>query len=254
MNKSINIDKVIKRTIGIIIGICMILIMLISSVEIAAYSSYGFYEKEYTKYDVNNKNGIVNMEMDELIRVTKEMMSYLRGDREDLVIMATIDGVEKEMFNNVEKYHMADVRELFIKGLEIRRVSIAIAIVGIIILAMMYGAKRALYTALLNCKRVIFAIWAFGVIIASAALVDFTTVFTVFHMIFFDNDGWILDVSISRLINILPEGFFVDMALRIVVIYLFLNLIILAFAFYSKCARIKAVKFKTLRGGTYEQG
>ncbi len=254
MNKKINVDKIIKRIIGIIIGICMILIMIISSVEIAAYSSYGFYEKEYTKYDVNNKNGIVNMEMDELIRVTKEMMSYLRGDRDDLVIMATIDGVEKQMFNDIEKYHMKDVRELFIKGMKVRLVSIAIAIVGGIILVMMYGIKRALYTLLLNTKRVIFAVWAFAAIIASAALVDFTTVFTVFHMIFFDNDGWILDASMSRLINILPEGFFIDMAIRIVVIYLFLNLIILAFAFYSKCARIKAVKLKTLRGGTYEQG
>lgn len=75
----------IRRITGIITGSALVLILAVSSVEIAAYSDFGFYEREYTKYNVNSPEGIVNMEMDELVRVTKEMMAYLRGDRKSVV-------------------------------------------------------------------------------------------------------------------------------------------------------------------------
>jgi integral membrane protein (TIGR01906 family) len=49
---------------------------------------------------------------------------------------------------------------------------------------------------------------------------DFTAAFTVFHEIFFRNDLWILDPRTSLLIQIVPEPFFMDIALRIGVGYL----------------------------------
>lgn len=253
-NKKDRVNLWVRRIVGIIIGICLVLIMAISSVEIAAYGSYGFYENEYEKYNVNNPNGIVNVEMDELIRVTKEMMSYLRGDREDMVIYAQIDGVEKEMFNDREKYHMADVRELFIKGLEIRRLSVIIIFLGIVALSLVYGVKKTIKSVFINIKRVIYTVWAFAAVVITAALVDFTTVFYIFHYIFFDNMMWVLDPETSRLINMLPEGFFVDIAVRIGVVYIMLNLIILALAFLVKRGKIFALSQKKTNGGTYEQG
>ncbi len=244
----------IRRVVGIITGIALVLIMAVTAVETAAYSDYGFYEKEYKKYNVNNPDGIVNMEMDELVRVTKEMMAYLRGDRDDMVIYAEIDGLEKEMFNDIEKYHMADVRELFIKGLNVRRISIAIVILGITFLSLIYGFKRSIKSVFVNIKRVLFTVWAAIFVVAAAAIVDFTTVFYIFHYIFFDNMAWQLDENISRLINMLPEGFFVDIAIRIGVIYILLNLIILALAFWVKRGKLFSLSQKNKIGGTYEQG
>lgn len=244
----------IRRMIGILIGISLALVMIISSIEIAAYGDYDFFKQEYEKYDVNNPSGIVNVEMDELIRVTKEMMSYLRGDRDDMVIYAKISGVEKEMFNAREKYHMADVRELFIKGLEIRRLSVIIIALGLITLTLAYGVKRTVKSVFINVKRVIYAVWIFAFAVLVAALIDFTTVFHIFHYLFFDNMMWIFDVNTSRLINMLPEGFFVDIAIRIGVIYILLNLIILALAFLVKRGRIFQISQNRINGGTYEQG
>ena len=43
-------------------------------------------------------------------------------------------------------------------------------------------------------------------------LTDFNKYFTQFHLIFFDNNDWILDERVDRLINIVPEGFFGDTA------------------------------------------
>lgn len=245
---------ILRHTAGIITGLALVLVLAVSSVEIAAYSDFGFYEKEYEKYDVNNPAGIVNVEMDELIRVTKEMMSYLRGDRDDMVIYAVIDGTEKEMFNDIEKYHMADVRSLFIKGLNVRRISAAIVILGFILICFMDGFKAGIKSIFADVKRVLLTVWAAAAVVVIAALIDFTSVFYAFHYIFFDNMAWQLDGEISRLINMLPEGFFVDIAIRIGVIYIILNLIILALAFWVKRGKLFSLSQKNKNGGTYEQG
>ena len=57
----------------------------------------------------------------------------------------------------------------------------------------------------------------FALIAALAAIIstDFTKYFVIFHHIFFDNDLWILDPRTDLLINIVPEGFFMDTAARI---------------------------------------
>ena len=247
-------DLWIRRITGIIAGIALVLILAVSSVEIAAYSDFGFYEREYTKYNVNAPEGIVNMEMDELIRVTEEMMAYLRGDRDDMVIYAIVDGTEKEMFNDIEKFHMADVRTLFVKGLNIRRISIAIFVLCISFLSLIYGFRRTIKSIFINIKRVILTVWAAVLVVAAAAFVDFTAVFYIFHYIFFDNMAWQLDGEISRLINMLPEGFFIDIAIRIGVIYILSNLIILALAFWVKRGKLFSLSQKIRIGGTYEQG
>ena len=60
-----------------------------------------------------------------------------------------------------------------------------------------------------------------GIAVAMAVVIstDFTKWFTVFHHIFFDNDLWILNPATDRLINIVPEPFFIDTALNIAVIF-----------------------------------
>ena len=56
--------------------------------------------------------------------------------------------------------------------------------------------------------------------LALLAYTNFTKYFTLFHKIFFDNDLWILNPKTDMLINLLPEGFFSDMAVRILLIFL----------------------------------
>ena len=53
---------------------------------------------------------------------------------------------------------------------------------------------------------------------------SFDRYFVVFHHLFFDNDLWILDPTKDNLINLLPEGFFSDTALRIGKIFLLMEL------------------------------
>lgn len=109
---------------GILGAFCVMIILLITSVEAVAYWTPGYYEQEYTKYHV--LEDLPEMTMEDLLAVTDEMMAYLRGNREDLHVSAVIGGETREFFNAREIAHMEDVRGLFLGGLMLRRICILI--------------------------------------------------------------------------------------------------------------------------------
>ena len=240
--------KHLERLLAGVFCISMLVVLIISAVEVAVYGDYDFFRKEYEKYDVNNPKGIVNMEMDELMRVTVEMMEYLRGDEEDLDIEAVIDGITKEFFSEREKSHMADVRDLFVGALAVRWCALGMAVLSLINLFLLLywkDIKVLLFRAYLASIGGLLAVLG---IIGIWAFVDFTGLFYKFHALFFSDYEWILDTETSRLINILPEGFFVDTAIRIVVIFILFILIMGGLLLLAK----KVKQTKQNLGGTYE--
>lgn len=102
--------KYFQHFLGILCAFCLMIIFLITSVEAVAYWTPGYYEKEYEKYGVAED---VNMEMEDLLDVTQEMMAFLRGKRADLHVPTTVGGVQREFFNEREIAHMVDVQDLF---------------------------------------------------------------------------------------------------------------------------------------------
>lgn len=240
--------KHLERFLAGVFCISILVVLVISAVEIAVYADSGYFRKEFTKYNVNNPKGIVNMDMDELVWVSSEMMDYLRGDRDNLDIVATIDGQQKEFFDVREKSHMADVRDLFVGALKVRWCAAAMAVISIISLFLLLywkDIKVLLFRAYLaTVGGLLLLIGALGI----WAFVDFTGLFYKFHALFFSDYEWILDTETSRLINILPEGFFVDTAIRIVVIFILFILIMGALLLLAK--KVKQTKQKL--GGTYE--
>ena len=119
--------KTITYAAGIFTAFWLIIAFLITSVEAVAYWTPGYYEKEYTKYQV--LNDLPEMAMDDLLDVTDQMMAFLRGKREDLHVYTTMGGKYREFFNDREIAHMEDVQGLFIGGLWLRRIGIAVTAV-----------------------------------------------------------------------------------------------------------------------------
>lgn len=215
---------------GILCAFCLMLVLLITSVEIVAYMTPGYYEKEYTKYQV--LDDLPEMTMEDLLSVTEEMMAYLRGNRDHLHVFTTMGGEYREFFNAREIAHMEDVRKLFIGGLWIRRIGlIAAACYAFIVwLRGRTDAERkrrlkALVPGSLCLGTGLF--FAAALLIAGIISTDFSRYFVVFHHIFFDNDLWILDPRTDMLINIVPEPFFMDTALRIGIVFAVLVLLFL---------------------------
>ncbi|HJA72235.1 MAG TPA: TIGR01906 family membrane protein [Candidatus Lachnoclostridium stercoravium] len=202
--------KIFCNFLGVLCAFCLMFILLVTSVEAVVYWTPGYFEKEYTKYDVA---AAVDMEMDDLLDVTDEMMAYLKGDREDLHVPTIVGGEEREFFNEREIAHMEDVQGLFLGAIFLRRLCVGIIAASIILLVLAKSDIKHLLP-----KMICIGTGLFFFLIAALSLIistDFTKYFIIFHKIFFDNDLWILDPSTDLLINIVPEPFFMDTAFRI---------------------------------------
>lgn len=216
---------------GIILGFSVIAALLITSFEIAMYADFDVYRQEYEKYDVLSD---LDMTMDDVMYVTHEMMDYLRGEGDTLSVMTTVEGQEQDFFNEQDRFHMGEVRDLFIGGLNIRLGACAAAVLCILFLVI----TRA------DVKKIIpGSYWiALGVtgaavlLIGIAAVVDFNAVFVQFHHIFFDNDLWIFDPAEDYMIRMLPEGLFYDMVMRIGAIFVVSLVVLLVLSFIPKIA------------------
>lgn len=207
---------------GILLYFSVIAILLISSFEIAMYADFSVYQREYEKYDVLDD---LDMKMEDVMYVTEEMMAYLRGDRDTLSVITTVEGQEQDFFNEQDRFHMGEVRDLFIGGLNIRTGAVVTAL---ICLAFLIASKACLKKILARSYQIALGITGAAVIfIGAAALIDFNAVFVQFHHIFFDNDLWLFDPAEDYMIRMLPEGLFADMVLRIGLLFVGSLLILL---------------------------
>ena len=214
---------------GIILGFSVIAALLITSFEIAMYSDFDVYRYEYEKYDVLSD---LDMNMDDVMYVTHEMMDYLRGKGDTLSVMTTVEGQEQDFFNEQDRFHMGEVRDLFIGGLNIRFGACVAAVLCILFLI----STRA------DIKKIIpRSYWiALGItgtavlFLGIAAVVDFDSVFVQFHHIFFDNDLWIFDPAEDYMIRMLPEGLFYDMVMRIGAVFVASLVVLLTLSFIPK--------------------
>ena len=174
--------------LGLICAFSLMIVFLITSVEAVAYWTPHYYENEYTRYQVADD---VHMEMDDLLYVTDEMMAYLRGSRDDLNIDTVVDGTPREFFNAREKAHMADVRNLFLGGLALRRLCLFLAAASVALLALLKVPLKHLLPRMLCAGTVLFL--GVTALLAGIISTDFTKYFIIFHKIFFTNDLWQLD-------------------------------------------------------------
>lgn len=207
---------------GILCAFCLIIVFLITAVEAVAYWTPGYYEAEYTKYQV--LNDLPEMTMEDLLTVTDEMMAFLRGNRDDLHVFTTMGGEYREFFNAREIAHMEDVRNLFIGGLWLRRIGLVITAVCAVLLFFWqkgYKERRSLLAKTIPAALCLGtgAFFAVCLVIVGIISTDFSKYFIVFHHIFFNNDLWLLNPETDMLINIVPEPFFMDTALRIAIAF-----------------------------------
>ena len=226
--------KIIHYGAGLILGFALIAALLITSFEIAMYADFDVYRQEYEKYDVLSD---LDMTMDDAMDVTRQMMAYLRGEGDTLSVITTVDGREQDFFNEQDRFHMGEVRDLFIGGLNIRTGALVIAVLCVLLL---------IFTKA-DLKKVIPAGYQAALAVTAAALlflgiacaVDFNTVFVKFHHIFFDNDLWIFDPAEDYMIRMLPEGLFFDFVVRIGCIFAGLLAVLLVLSFIPRIMKKK---------------
>ena len=204
--------KKLHHVLAVAAMLLLVVALLITSFQLAIYGDpdYRFYEREYAKYNVTES---LDMEVEDVMDVTEKMMDYLIGRRPELSVITDVDGQTQDFFNEQDRLHMADVKNLFLGGLTLRWVLLAAAAVLIALLVLLKGDWRRIIPRAYFIALGIFL--AVTVLLGALFASDFTKYFTIFHEIFFTNDLWLFDPATDYMIRMLPEGFFYDMVMRI---------------------------------------
>lgn len=207
-------DKSIK-IIAVVLGMLFPFIIFVSGIEAAVFDK-AFYMDQMEKNQVTENTGIYPPDME---LVVDEVISYLKGNREDFDIKARLAPENTKnvtgrvsIFNDKEITHMDDVRDLLLFFLALRDAAMILALIAFLVL-LKYNQK-AIVKALFFGSAIFLAIF---LVIGLSFVFNFNDTFILFHQLFFSNDLWIMDPSTDRLIWIVPEPFFFSMIGRMVV-------------------------------------
>lgn len=171
-----------------------------------------FYEAEYRKNDTVSYTG---MSAEDNLRATDTLLDYLQDKRQDIVCTAEVSGTEREVFNERETLHMVDVKALYQNAIRVRNGCVITAAI-LLVLSVLIGKKSFFSVLRSGWKNGILLTGAVILFIAIWALADFNQFWTNFHLLFFDNDLWLLDPNTSIMINLFPGSFFFDLVTRII--------------------------------------
>lgn len=222
--------KMFKKLSYIIWGTLLSITLLLTSLDAVAFN-LNHYKKSFVKYGIAEMTG---MDSENLECIIEDVLKYLRDDRKELDTRAIIKGKEGEVFGDREKLHMADVKELFVRGKVLRNVSFVL----FIIIALFFIKKDRHWKKLVsNVLLYISAINILFLFILLLMKINFNKYFTYFHVIFFNNDLWELNPNTDILVQMLPENFFYDTAVR-TVFYFMTSLAVLGLPglyFIKKC-------------------
>ena len=175
-------------------------------------------EREYTKLDINAYTG---MSTDDMIAAFMQMVGYMKGSEKTMDVLVSVNGERVQMYNEAERAHMVDVRQLY-KTLTIaKHAVIALAIAALVAAAVLHRTKSERREALTFAAKAalwsIFGVIAFLLALGAWALIDFGSFWSVFHIVFLDLESSTFDPSVSRMIRICPAELFLDMVIRIFV-------------------------------------
>ena len=194
-------------------AICIMLIIISQSIIFPTFFM-PFFTWQYNRLGVSET---IQVEHDELMRVTGELLDYMRGRRDTIEdITAVVAGEERIFFSYIEVKHMVDVLDLYNIAFMVRNVAFFVAVA--FVLAMILLRHRVLYMLARCSREVMAAFLIISAIVVGLIALNFDRAFVIFHLIFFNNDYWILDPRVDLLINMVPIYFFIHISIFIALV------------------------------------
>lgn len=228
-----------KTFISTILCILSIYALFMTCIDMCAFQRK-FFNYEYGVLNTAEKIG---MSKNSLYVATDTLLDYLKDYRDNIDVKVKIHNREREVFDEHEKEHMVDVKNLYQDAMTLRNISLILILILLLLLA--YDNKKEIKEVLTYTYQRVFLVFIFFLsALLLYAVSDFTTFWTKFHTIFFSNDLWLLDPDTSVMINMFPEPFFYSLVFLIA--GTFFLILILAFLYsihYQRKLR-RAVKVK----------
>lgn len=209
---------IIRKAFSTILIISISLMLMAISIEQNSYNR-SYYRESFKKYNVET---ISNKSMDDLLSIADNIIVYLKNTGGDELLTP--------YFNEREVLHMQDVQRLFKIVRYIKYIGGVLSIcIGLYLFKINGGLflSRVLYSGLY---------WNYIILIVLLFFVyyDFDRYFTYFHLLLFNNNLWILNPDTDLMIQMLPEGFFIGMAIKIM----------LSFSIYLAIIQVLAYIYK----------
>lgn len=208
-----SLKKFLSRTAMILFLVWLVMFSVFSVVRVRS-----FYTKQFKIWGVDRTTGMSAEDLDMAIDV---LLDYLEDSRDDIDVEAEKFGTVSPVYYEREILHMVDVKVLYQRCHAVMYISIALALTLCCVLWTVCKKNPGLFlNSLVNGYR--FRLVAFVVFFAfmgGAMAINFDAFWITFHHIFFRNDLWLLDPRYSTMINMLPEGLFNAMCLRILFLF-----------------------------------
>jgi integral membrane protein (TIGR01906 family) len=215
----------------VLLVLCIPVLIISTTVRVYSHSA-DLYKAGFNKYHISQRTGISNVQLGE---VAKQMVEYFGGKSSTPQLMVTKHGEQSPLYNEKELVHLEDVRYIVQIFTILQVASILLFLVLAVCIYFSSGLPRILTG--IQIGSVVTAVLT-GILIIWA-LIDFNSLFLLFHYISFTNDLWILDPSKDYLIMMFPEGFFNDAAMLIVSTIIGEAAIIWLAAFFIKRASVR---------------
>ncbi len=201
--------------------------LVISSTVIAFAGSDELYKWGFNRYHISEETGIGRTQLG---RAGEAMAGYLSGSVESPQIRVMIDDRERLLYNEKEIAHLTDVRGIILFFQILLVLAVFTLITTSIALIRIGGVGRLLNIIIFGA---LITLGSTGLLI-TWALINFESLFYLFHIMSFNNDLWLLDPSKDYLIMLFPQGFFNDAAILLVVSIVLATIIVLGLAVYAR--------------------
>lgn len=188
---------------GSILCVLAIYVIFFTCIDTIAFNRH-FFNYEYGLNQTAEKLG---MSKTGLYDASDTLLDYMQGYRGNINVKVKVHDQYREVFNEREKAHMVDVKNLYQNARLIR--DVAFAVVVLLFVFLYYENKKEVKEVLSHAYIRVALLFAFLLsAVVIYAISDFTAFWTLFHKIFFTNDLWLLDPNTSLMINMFPEAFF----------------------------------------------
>ena len=154
-----------------------------------------------------------NLSREEILNDYNNIIHYLNSPQEEVLKFKNFK------ISPIGEFHFLEVKEIFSS---IYLICLACLILGIILFILLKKFK-------LKISLKAFNIFFYEVLFIFLGLIlsfylNFSKVFTLFHKIFFNNDYWIFDPKKDPIINVLPESYFLFLAIFILFLVMILSI------------------------------
>lgn len=179
-------------------------LLLISAGLAGAFNSLWLYKFGFDKYDISQKTGIAEVELE---KAARGLIDYFNSGEEDISVSVIKDGQPFTLFNEREVAHLRDVKELVRLDYRVLLASLLYALVFTGLSLFRWRNWRQLARGAMWGGSLTLALMA---VLRVVTLFNFDQFFRQFHLLSFTNDLWLLDPSKDYLLMLFPGGFWYD--------------------------------------------